>query len=288
MNPTATRRAVLISAGAALVAPTAPAADASPFAPLEARLKGGRLGVHAVDTATGRTLAHRAGERFPMASSFKGLLAGAVLARVDTSRERLDRRIPYSKADLLSHAPVSEAYVAEGALSVETLCQAAVEQSDNTAANLLLKTLGGPAALTAWLRGTGDPVTRLDRYELALNSALAGDLRDTTTPAAMAATYGRLLLGPTLEPASRQRLAGWMVEAKTGLNRLRKDLPAGWRAGDKTGTGQNGAIGDVAILWPLKGGPILVACYTHMGAAPLPAREAVMAEVGRIVCERLA
>lgn len=288
MNLAPARRAVLMSAGAALLAPTARAADASPFAPLEARLKGGRLGVYAVDTATGRTLTHRAAKRFPMASSFKGLLAGAVLARVDAGRERLERRIAYSRADLLSHAPVAEAHVAEGALTVETLCQAAVEESDNTAANLLLRSLGGPAGLTAWLRAIGDPVTRLDRYELALNSALPGDPRDTTTPAAMAATYGRLLLGSTLKPASRQRLAAWMVEAKTGLNRLRKDLPAGWRAGDKTGTGRNGAIGDVAVLWPPKGGPILVACYTHMGAAPLPVCEAVMAAVGRIVRESLA
>ena len=279
------RRAVLAGAAAALASPALAASD---FADLEARLAGGRLGVYARNTASGRTLTHRADERFATASSFKGLLAGCVLARVDRGVERLDRVIRYGKADLLSHAPVTEAHVAEGGLPVETLCAAAVEESDNTAANLLLRSVGGPAGLTAWLRSIGDATTRLDRYELALNTAVPGDPRDTTTPRAMAETYGHLVVGNVLKPASRARLADWMGKASTGLSRLRKGLPPGWRAGDKTGTGQRGAVGDVAIVWPPGAGAILVACYTHEGKAALDVREAVMAEVGARIAEAFA
>ncbi len=268
------RRRAVLAGGAAVLAWPAAAFAAVDFKALDARLGGGRLGFFAYNTGSGRSLAYRADERFPTASSFKGLLAGAVLARVDRGQESLSRVIRYSKADLLSHAPVTEAHVADG-LSVEALCAAAVEVSDNTAANLLLKSIGGPAGLTA----------RLDRFELALNTAIAGDPRDTTTPRAMAQSYGKLLLGPALKPASQTRLGNWMESASTGLNRLRNGLPPGWRAGDKTGTGQNGAVGDVAILRPPKGSPILAACYVHLGAASLEAREAVMAELGRRIAE---
>lgn len=281
------RRAVL-AGGAAVLARPALAADRLSFQELERRLAGGRLGFYARNTRTGRTLAWRADERFATASSFKGLLAGAVLARVDAGAERLDRIISYGRADLLSHAPVTEPHVHAGGMSVEALCAAAVEVSDNTAANLLLRTIGGPAGLTRWLRSIGDAITRLDRYELELNSALPGDPRDTTTPQAIAETYGKLVLGGVLSPASKQRLTGWLVTATPGLKRLRGDLPAGWRAGDKTGTGQRGAVGDVAVLWPPAAAPLVAACYTHMGAANLAVREALMAELGRRTSEVLA
>jgi len=265
-----------------LLAGPPPAAATQRLAALEARI-GGRLGVAVLDTGTGRRLEYRGAERFPLCSTFKVLLAGAVLSRVDRGQERLDRPVSYGPAALLDYAPVTRARVAEGRLTVGELCAAAVEVSDNTAANLLLDTLGGPAALTAFARSLGDAETRLDRHEPDLNEALPGDPRDTTTPSAMTATLQTLLLGSALEPASRQRLEGWMVAATTGRNKLRAGLPAGWIAGDKTGSGARGTMNDVALVRPPGQAPLLVAAYLTGSQASGADREAVLAEVGRLV-----
>jgi beta-lactamase class A len=265
-----------LAAGGALGA--APASDA-PIAALE-RERGGRLGVFAFDTGKGRTLAHRADERFLMCSTFKTVLAAAVLQKVDRGEERLDRPIPYSKADLLSWAPVTEANVAKGALSVGELCAAAVQVSDNPAANLLFPLVGGPAGLTRFLRGIGDKVTRCDRLELMLNSP--DGQKDTTTPRAMALTVRTLLLRDVLSPVSRARLEGWMITGDRGLKRLRAGLAPGWAAGDKTGTGK-AQTNDVAIFRRPGRGPILVSAYYQAPDGGAPEREAVLAEVGKIV-----
>lgn len=272
----------LLAGGAASLVLGSSALSAEPFSALEARAQG-RLGVAAWDTKHRRRLEYRADERFALCSTFKAPLAAAILARVDRGEERLDRRISYGRGDLVAHAPVTEANVDKGALSVEALCKAVVEVSDNPAANLLLKSIGGPAGLTAYLRKTGDRTTRLDRYELDLNTALKGDPRDTTTPRAMAATVQTLILGDALSPASRKRLEAWMTASPSGANRLRKALPAGWQAGDKTGTGGNGSTNDIAILRRPSGDPIVVAAYLTETTAPLAEREAVLAEVGRLV-----
>lgn len=253
-----------------------------PLAEIERRV-GGRLGIVAVDVRRGRRLARRADERFPMCSTFKWLLAAQVLSRVDQGAERLDRRLRYGPADLLDHAPVTRAHVGEGAMSVEALCAAAVRYSDNTAANLLLAAVGGPGGLTGYLRRIGDPVTRLDRTEPALNSARPGDPRDTTTPEAMAANLRRVLLGSVLSDASRQRLAEWLVGNTTGAGKLRAGLPGRWRVGDKTGMCANGSTNDVAIAWPDRDRPVLIAAYLTGSAAPVGERDAVLAEVGRLV-----
>lgn len=281
-RPLLPRRAVLAGGAAVVLGGAAPAPD---FAALERRLDGGRLGVFATNGSA--TLAHRADERFPMASTFKALLAACVLARVDAGQERLDRMIAYGPADMVAHAPVTEAHLKEGRLSVEALCKAIVEVSDNPAANLLLKAIGGPQALTAWLRATGDEVTRLDRYELELNEALPGDPRDTTTPRAMVGTWTRLFDGQVLSQASRRRLEAWLQGATTGLQRLRKDTPAGWRVGDKTGNGARGSSNDVAVFWPPGDRRIYVAAYMTGTSVPMDARNQVHAEIGRIVRERL-
>lgn len=277
------RRAVLAGGGAVLLGAAAPLPD---FAALERRLEGGRLGVHAANGKAG--LSYRASERFPMCSTFKTLLAAHVLARVDAGQERLDRMIAYGPADMVPHAPVTGAHLAEGQLSVEALCAAIIQLSDNPAANILMKTLGGPAGLTAWLRTVGDDVSRLDRWETELNSSIPGDPRDTTTPAAMTRICTTLLQGDVLTPASRARLAGWLEGTTTGARRLRANLPEGWRAGDKTGTGDNGSTNDVAVFWPPSGGMIVAAAYVTATKVPMAVREEVLAEVGRLVREGLA
>jgi beta-lactamase class A len=262
------------------------AAESDSFAALEDQ-HGGQLGVAALDTGTGHRVGHRARERFAMCSTFKLLATAAVLRKVDLGHEELTRLVAYGKADLLSYAPVTRAHVSEGHMSLGALCQAAIEWSDNTAANLLLASLGGPAAVTQLARALGDPVTRLDRNEPSLNDILPGDIRDTTTPAAMLADMKRVLLGNTLSKASRTQLIDWLQHAQTGKDRLRAGLPADWKAGDKTGSGFRGETNDIAVAWPRGRAPILIAAYYKGSTAPAKARSAVLADVGRIVAANL-
>lgn len=243
---------------------------------------GGRLGAAVLDTHTGNVLAWRGGEQFPMCSTFKFLLAAQVLARVDQGQERLDRRIAVQWSDMVPYAPVTQARAGEAPMTVAELCDAAVTLSDNPAANLLLRASGGPPALTAWLRGIGDGVTRLDRIEPELNEATPGDPRDTTTPEAMLHSLQRIVLGDVLKPASREQIARWLVDCKTGDQKLRKHLPAGWRAGDKTGSGGHGSSNDVAVFWPPARKPLLVSCYLTETKADAAVRDRACAEVGRL------
>ena len=258
------------------------------LAAIEARV-GGRLGVAMLDTGSGATIAYRASERFRMCSTFKLLLAACVLARVDRGQERLERRIAYGAADLVAYSPITERHVADG-MTVAELCHAAITVSDNGAANLLLRQIGGPAALTAFLRASGDAVTRLDRIEPALNDAPPGDPRDSTTPLVMVTTMRRLLLGDLLQPSSRARLVAWLIASTTGAARLRAGTPTGWAIGDKTGTwsgdSRPATSNDVAILWPPGRAPILIAAFLTECPAAAAARDAALADVARIVMSR--
>lgn len=283
-----TRRAVLAAPllTVPFVAVPASANDAKPkFADLEHR-NGGRLGVAAFDSASGRRIGHRSEERFPMCSTFKFLASAFVLARVDRGEEQLDRRIVYSAQDLVTYSPITKDHVGPAGLSVAELCDATMTLSDNTAGNLLLASFGGPAGLTAYARSLGDQTTRLDRIETALNEGLPDDPRDTTSPVAMLATMQRLLLGDALSAASRERLAGWLIANKTGDKRLRAGMP-GWKVGDKTGTGGNGSANDIAIVWPTGRAPLLVTVYYTGSTISDEARNDVIAEAGRIVAASL-
>jgi beta-lactamase class A len=254
---------------------------AARFVALE-RKHGGRLGVSILDTQTGGRIQHRADERFLLCSTFKWLAAAAVLARVDRGTERLDRRVVFGKDVLLDYAPVTSRHVGEPGMRVAELCVAAVTLSDNTAANLLLASMGGPTAITAFARSLGDETTRLDRMEPELNLGSPGDTRDTTTPDAMLADLHRVLLGDTLTTSSRNLLLQWLRGCTTGLDAIRAGLPADWTAGDKTGSGSQGETNDVAILWPPRRKPLLVTAY-YAGSHAEPAeRKAVLAAVGRI------
>lgn len=244
------------------------------------RRHGGKLGVALLDTGDGSRVGHRADERFLMCSTFKLLLAAAALQRVDSGKERLDRRIVFGKDALLDYAPISKQHVGPPGMTVAELCEAAITLSDNTAANLLLANIGGPAAVTSCARGLGDPLTRLDRNEPTLNRP-HGDW-DTTTPAAMLGDMHELLLGDALSLASRTRLTDWLRHCQTGANSLRAGLPGDWREGDKTGSGDT-ATNDVAILWPPRRKPLLVTAHYDHAVMPAKGRHAVLAEVGRIV-----
>jgi beta-lactamase class A len=249
---------------------------------------GGRLGVAVLDTLTEARFGHRADERFPMCSTFKLLAAAAILARVDAKQERLDRLIEFAGADVVVNSPVTKDHVGAPGMSLEELCEAAMTMSDNTACNLLLASLGGPEGLTAYARSLGDTVTRLDRIEPELNEATPGDVRDTTTPAAMVANMRALTLDKALSAPSREQLVRWLVGNKTGDTRLRAGLPTGWRVGDKTGSGERGTTNDVGVFWPPDRAPVIVSIYLTQTAASPAQRNATLAAVGRAVASALA
>jgi beta-lactamase class A len=288
-----TRRTLL--GAAALLVPASARAQALYAEPsqalkdLEAR-SGARIGVAAVDYNSGKLVCWREGERFIMCSTFKLSLAAATLVRADADQEDLNRVIHYSKSDLLDVSPITTRNVETG-MRVVDLCEAAIVYSDNTAGNLLLTELGGPQALTGWWREIGDTVTRLDRREPALNVP-SGDM-DTTTPAAMLGNLKSMLLGNGVSPQSRARLMGWLAASTTGAAMLRTGVPNGWAVGDKSGrlSGNDpaqGATNDIAILTPPGRKPILVATYTMGGRGDDAARQALVAEIGRIVTARFA
>ena len=255
------------------------------LAALEKR-EGGQLGVEAWDTATGKRIQHRSDERFAMCSVFKFLAAGAILKRVDQGTEHLDRRIEFGESDLLEYAPVAREHVKEGGLTLGELCAAAVEWSDNTAANLMLKVLGGPEVVTSFIRSTGDQITRLDNIETALNVVRPGEVHDTTTPSSMVGLLNSVVLGKVLSAESRSRLEGWMLDAKVGELRLQAGLPNGWRIAHKTGT-YDDQTNDAGIIWPPNRAPIIVAALYSRGGTRKKQREGVLREVGRIVATSL-
>lgn len=292
-----TRRALLAALAAAAVAPLEARRQDAAEAALAAAEKavGGRLGVGILDTGSGRIVGQRLDERFAMCSTFKLALAAMVLREADAGRLSLDERIVYTKADLQSYAPITSQHLADGHMTVAALAEAAQTTSDNTAANLLLRRLGGPARFTASVRQAGDAVTRLDRFEPTLNLVVPGDDRDTTTPRAMATLVAKYLTTDYLSAASRERLIGWMVATTTGQKRIRAGFPADWRAGDKTGTAQademTDKVNDIAIAFPPGRAPLVVTAYfdsVRKTGATQPGDEAALAAAGRVAAAWIA
>jgi beta-lactamase class A len=242
---------------------------------------GGRLGVAAFDTGRHIQLSYRGNERFPMCSTFKVLAASSILAREPAL---LAKRIRYTTADLVPYAPVTEKHLADGMTNAE-LCAAAVQLSDNTAANLLMQQVGGPAGVTAFARSLGDDVFRLERWEPELNSAIPGDVRDTTTPVAMMRTLQKLTLGDALAPAPRKLLVDWMLSSPTGAARIRAGVPADWKVADKTGSGSHGSTNTIAVLFPPARAPVVIAVYFTQSPKQ---RNDVVASAARAVVTALA
>ncbi|WP_096084983.1 class A beta-lactamase [Agaribacterium haliotis] len=251
-----------------------------------------RLGVCLLDTVTGEVTGNRLDERFATCSTFKLAMVAACLREADHGRLNLDEILPYSEGDLLPWAPVTKKHLAEGGLSIKTLAQAAQQWSDGVAANLLVKRLGGPAAVTAKYRDMGDTVTRLDRYEPDLGLVLSADMRDTTSPLAYAQLVARILTADVLRDTTRKQLLAWTQSTATGARRLRAGLPVEWQTGNKTGTGRTqgttNKCNDVAITFPPGKNPIIIAAYFDSGeyTEKIEARhEAVLAEVGKIAAQ---
>jgi beta-lactamase class A len=262
---------------------------ASVAAHAAARLKaleracGGRLGVFMRDTGTGAEWGQRSDERFSMCSTFKMLATALVLRRADLGQESLDRRITFGKQDLVPWSPVTERHAAGGGMTLAALCEATMTTSDNTAANLIVHSFGGPAALTAFAREIGDDVTRLDRIEPQLNDWQAGDERDTTSPRAMLHSLQQVTLGPVLSAPSRERLLVWLRASTTGSERLRAGLPAPFVVANKTGSSRV-ASNDIAVVWPSpSAAPWLVCAYLEAGRASTTRRNATVAQVGGLL-----
>lgn len=240
---------------------------------------GGRLGVALVDSKGALILGFNRDERFAMCSTFKAPLAAAVLAGADGGKFGLEGQVAFGKADILDYAPVVKQNAKRGRLSMEELARAAVEVSDNSAANLLLPFVGGPEGLTAFARAHGDNVTRLDRNEPGLNENAQGDPRDTTSPAAMAGLMARLIFRD-MQPDSAKRLRGWLDASATGDRRIKAGLPKGWTSGGKTGSCGT-AFNDVALVKAPSGEEYLLAVYLDRPTVDAKAAEAAIAETAR-------
>lgn len=251
------------------------------------KISGGRLGVYAMDTDRGVTITHRANMRLPMCSTFKVMAAAAVLAQSARVKGLLQQRIHYRADELVSYSPITEKHLGDG-MTVSELCAAALQFSDNTAGNQLIKLLGGPAGVTAYARAIGDNTFRLDRWETALNSAIPNDPRDTTTPSAMAHSLQTLVLGDALPEPQRKQLEDWLRGNTTGGKRIRAALPTGWKTGDKTGSGDYGTTNDIAVFWPPERKPIVPTIYYTQDQPDLKWRDDVIVATTRIVLSGLA
>ena len=270
--------------GMALVTDAPAASAASQLKRIHKRV-GGRLGVHVLDSQSGKRIAFTDDARFAMASTIKLPLAAALLWQVDHGAFALTHELLVERDDLVANSPVLEPQVSAGmtSMSVRDLCRAAVTFSDNTATNVLLRAMGGPAALTKFIRSIGDEVTRFDRTELELNSNLPNDERDTTTPRAMADSMLKIFTQDALSLPSRALLIDWMTAARSGLNRVRAGLPKNWQSGDKTGTGQNGAFNDLVLAWPPNRRPIIAAVYMSESTRTPEELAAAQAEIGTLI-----
>ena len=244
-----------------------------------------RLGVYVLDTGTGRTVTYGADERFAYCSTSKALAVGVLLGRV-TGR-RLDHVVRYGRGDLLDHAPITSRHVDTG-MRLRDIVAAALDYSDNTAENLVLARIGGPSGLQAALRAAGDGTTRADRNEPALNEARPGDLRDTSTPRALGTDLRRFVLGNALPARRRRLLTGWLLGNTTGDADIRAGVPAGWRVGDKTGSGGYGTRDDIAIAWPPGRSPVVIAVLSDRGAEGASSGDALIADATRAALSAIA
>ncbi|MEV0678722.1 class A beta-lactamase [Actinosynnema sp. NPDC050436] len=269
---------------------TTSAAPTTPVVPVDGRWEelekefDARLGVYAVHTGTGASFAYRADERFAFCSTFKGLAAAAVLQR--NPLQHLDTVVRYTEADLMKSSRITREHVGTG-MTIRDLCDAAVRYSDGTAGNLLVRDLGGPAALTAFLRGLGDGVTRADRVEPDLVEATPGDPRDTTSPRAIGTDYQRIVLGDVLPAEQRAFLRDLLERNTTGDRRIRAGVPRGWAVADKTGSGDYGTANDIGIVWQPGGAPFVLAIMSSKTTGDAQYDEALLAEAAAQAVEVL-
>jgi beta-lactamase class A len=247
---------------------------------------GGRLGVSAINIATNARIQYRAEERFPFCSTGKVIVVAAILKESERNAHLLQKQITYGEKEVgkSGYAPITQQHLSNG-MSVNELCQAAIEYSDNTAMNLLVKTVGGPKAVTAYVRSIDDHIFRLDRWEPELNTAIPGDNRDTTTPNAMANSLKQLTLGDALAAPQREQLKTWLKNNTTGNTKIRAGVPKGWMVGDKTGNGSYGTTNDIAVIWPPNCPPIVMVVYLTQKEKDAVKHDEVIASATHLVID---
>ncbi len=244
------------------------------------------VGVSVYDTATQKRWSYNGDERVPLMSTFKTLACAKLLSDVANNKITLDHPVLVEKASLVTWSPVLEKQVGQS-ISLEQACAATMQMSDNTAANIVLKNIGGPQALTQFLRDLGDPTTRLDRFETELNEASPGDPRDTTTPNAITTTLNALLFDRTLSPEGQKQLIQWMKDNQVADNLLRSVLPSGWQIADRSGAGGYGSRGITAIVWPEEGHePIIVSIYITQTDASFEQRNGALVQIGETIFDQ--
>lgn len=249
---------------------------------------GARIGVSVTDVGTNVSWSHRAAERFPIASTFKAFLCAHLLDRAAAGKADVQARIRFERGELETYSPVTKDRTGGDGMSLFELCDAATSMSDNTATNLVMRATGGPKVVTQFMRSIGDTTTRIDRYEPDLNDVGTGEVRDTTSPEAAAASLRKLLLGDALGESSRDQLKAWLIANQVGGPLLRASLPKGWLVADRTGSGGYGSRGVIAIVWPTKGstsavGPLSIAIYLTRTTLTLEERNAIVAEIGEAI-----
>lgn len=251
------------------------------------RSANGRIGVSAIDLGSKKQIQYRADERFPVCSTFKAIAVSAILKKSENDKNLLQQKVKYTKEDLVTYSPVTEKHIADG-MTVFDLSEAVMTKSDNTAVNLLMKKIGGPRGVTQFARSIGDTTFRLDRWEPDLGTAIPGNVRDTSTPKAMATTFQKLVIGNVLKASQRDQLQEWLKNNTTGDKKIRAGVPKGYVVGDKTGSGEYGATNDIAIIWPPKNQkPIVIAIYFTQNQKDAKWRDDVVAFATKIVIDAL-
>lgn len=243
-----------------------------------------RLGVFALDTGTNKTVTYRADERFAYASTHKALAVGALLKQ--TSIADLNRRITYTRDDLVNYNPITEKHVDTG-MTLKELCDASIRYSDNTAGNLILKQIGGPSGFKQSLREIGDNVTNPERIEPDLNEVKPGETHDTSTPKALAKSLQAFTVGDALPKEKREMLVDWLKRNTTGDALIRVGVPKGWEVADKTGAGSYGTRNDIAVIWPPKGDPIVLAVLSSRDKKDADYNDKLIAEAAKEVIKVL-
>jgi len=244
-----------------------------------------RIGVSVRVVNSKTSWEYNADDRFPMSSTFKTIACAALLHRVDAGLERLDRVVTFTKEDLVIYSPATEYRAGTTGMTLAELCEATITLSDNTAGNLILGAIGGPLALTRFVRSIGDEYTQLNRWETDLNEAVPGDVRDTTTPNAMASLLEGLIFGEILSVDSRSTLEDWLKRNSVGDALLRAGIPEDWEIGDKTGAGGYGSRSIAAVMWPPSGNPIVATVYITETEASFEDRNTAIADIGRAIAD---
>lgn len=269
-----------LTLGSAQAAEFNPRPVAKAIEDIETRLSA-RVGVSIIDTESGKTWSHKGDERFPMNSTFKAFLCAALLDAASNGTVDAGREVVVEESDIVSYSPVTAKRVGGAGFTIEDLCRVTVTISDNAAANIVMKEVGGPEGVTAFLRGIGDDISRVDRWEPESNTGIPGDDRDTTTPDAAAETLKKLVLDETLAADARAKLTGWLEGNKVGNSTLRAGLPEGWRIADKTGAGANGSRNNIAVIWPEGRKPLVIAIYITQTTAAFEARNKAIAGIAQ-------